>query len=217
VPGRPRADFAEVCAKAGWLGYSGPLMAGGDLRWWLRSLAIGGAVGFAVGLVVGGTLGRVFMRLLFLARSESEGLQTAFGATIGELTAGGTFFIAVFGAGVGLLSGLLYVAFRWLLSARLAWREAVFVTWVTLLLLGIVVRQNLEDFGLLPSTLGLALTAGSIALTATPIPLLIERLAPDRVRRPGTPSRIVVGLALAVVLALAVSAVVDAYQVEDVL
>ena len=36
------------------------------MRLWLRNLAIGAGVGFAVGLVVGGTLGRIFMRILFL-------------------------------------------------------------------------------------------------------------------------------------------------------
>jgi hypothetical protein len=186
----------------------------GDLRWWVRSLLIGGAVGFGIGLVVGGTLGRVFMRLLFLARRESEGLETALGAIIGDFTAGGTFFIAVFGANMGLVAGLVYVAVRRLLPARLWRREAVFVIWLTLLLFGITVRQNLEDFGLLPVTLSLVLTAASIALTAIPIPLLVERFAPDRVHTPGTVSRVVVALALAIVLAFAATAVVDAYGVE---
>jgi hypothetical protein len=190
-------------------------MARADLRWWLRSLAIGGAVGFAVGLVVGGTLGRLFMRLLFLARRESEGLETALGAIIGDFTAGGTFFIAVFGAGVGLGAGIVYVAVRRLLPHRLLWREALFVTWMSLLMFGIVVRMNLEDFGLLPPTLSLALTGGAIVLTAAPIPLVIERAAPDRLRTPTMASRVVVALALAVVLVYAVTAVVDAYQVED--
>ncbi len=185
------------------------------LRSWLRSLALGGAVGLAVGLVVGGTLGRVFMRLLFLARRENEGLETAFGAIIGDFTAGGTLFIALFGAEFGLLAGLGYVAVRRLLPPRLVLREVLFVTWVSLLLFGIVVRLNLEDFGLLPPTLGLALTGGAIVLTAAPIPPLIERAAPDRVRAPGTTARVVVALALAVALVFAVTAVVLAYQVED--
>nr|MBA3380346.1 hypothetical protein [Actinomycetota bacterium] len=46
------------------------------MRWWLRGLAIGAAVGFAVGLVVGGTLGRAFMRILFLANEDALGIQT---------------------------------------------------------------------------------------------------------------------------------------------
>lgn len=196
-------------------GHSTPGRAPAALRWWLRSLAIGGAVGFAVGLVVGGTLGRVFMRLLFLARRESEGLETALGAVIGDFTAGGTFFIAVFGAGVGLGTGLLYVAVRRLLPQRLVWRQALFVTWISLLMFGIVVRMNLEDFGLLPPTLGLALTGGSIVLTAVPIPIAVEKVAPDRPRTHGTASQALIVLALALVLVYAVTAVVDAYQVED--
>jgi hypothetical protein len=193
-------------------------MARGDLRWWLRSLAIGGAVGFAVGFVVGGALGRLFMRLLFVARSEAEGVETALGAIVGDFTFGGTFFIAAFGAGIGLLTGLVYVVSRLLLPAGLWWREVLFVIWVTALLLGITVRQNLEDFGILPPTLSLVLTTGAIALTALPIPLLVERLAPDRgSRAPGPAARAVVALALAAVLVFAATAVVDAYAVEDLL
>ena len=160
-------------------------MARARVRWWLRSLAIGGGVGSAVGFVAGGTLGRVFMRLLFVVRRENEGLETAFGATIGDFTSGGTLFIAIFGAQFGLLVGLVYVAVRPLLPPRLLWREALFITWVSLLLFAIVVRLNLEDFGLLPPTLSLALTGGSIVLTAAPLPLLIERAAPDRMRTRG--------------------------------
>jgi hypothetical protein len=146
-------------------------------RWWLRSLAIGAGVGFGVGLVVGGTLGRVFMRLLFLAREDTAQLETAMGAIIGDLTASGTLAIAVFGAGAGMMLGLGYVAVRRLLPSRLWWREALFVLGATGFLLGFVVRTNLEDFGLLPVTLSLALTAGAIALTAIPVPLLVERFA----------------------------------------
>ena len=192
-------------------------MARGALRWWLRSFAIGGAVGLTVGFVVGGVLGRVFMRLLFVARRESEGFETALGAIVGDFTTGGTVFIAVFGGGIGLLTGLGYVVCRRLLPPRLLWREVLFVLLVSLLLFGIVVRQNLEDFGILPPTLALALTAGAIALTAVPIPLLIERLAPDRARSPGAVSRLVLAGAFVAVLVLAVRAAVDAYRVEDLL
>jgi hypothetical protein len=182
-------------------------------RWWLRSLAIGAGVGFGVGLVVGGTLGRVFMRLLFLAREDTAQLETAMGAIIGDLTASGTLAIAVFGAGAGMMLGLGYVAVRRLLPSRLWWREALFVLGATGFLLGFVVRTNLEDFGLLPVTLSLALTAGAIALTAIPVPLLVERFAPDRSRSFGAPGYAVVGVVMALVVVYAATAVVAAYDV----
>jgi hypothetical protein len=43
----------------------------------------------------------------------------------------------------------------------------------------------------------------------------VERFAPDRVHTPGTVSRVVVALALAIVLAFAATAVVDAYGVVE--
>ena len=42
---------------------------GGFVAW-----AIGAAVGLGVGVVVGGTLGRVFMRIVFLAQDDAIGL-----------------------------------------------------------------------------------------------------------------------------------------------
>jgi len=73
------------------------------MRWWLRSLAIGATVGLGVGVVVGGTLGRAFMRIVFLAHEDALGLETAMGAIIGEFTGGGTAAIYVFGAFAGVV------------------------------------------------------------------------------------------------------------------
>jgi hypothetical protein len=63
-------------------------------------------------------------------------------------------------------------------------------------MLGVVVRDNRDDFSFLPVTLSLFLVAGSLALTAAPVPLLMERLAPDRERRPGLIGRGIVALGL---------------------
>ena len=75
------------------------------MRWWLRNLAIGAGVGLAVGVVVGGTLGRVFMRIVFLAEHDASGFETAMGAIVGEFTRAGTAAIYVFGAAVGVAHG----------------------------------------------------------------------------------------------------------------
>jgi hypothetical protein len=187
---------------------------GANVRWWSRSLAIGAGVGFGVGLVVGGTLGRVFMRLLFLARQDRSDLETAMGAIIGELTVGGTLAIAGFGAIAGMALGLAYVAVRGLLPGRLAWRTTLFVLGSTAFLLGIIVQTNLEDFGLLPVTLSLLLTAGSVALTALPVPPLVERFAPDRTRRPGPVAHAVVGFGMIAFLAFSAIAIAAAYAIE---
>ena len=68
------------------------------------------AAGVAAGVLAAGAGGRLLMRLLAITSQESHGLITEAGATIGEITAGGTlgFFLFV-GVPAGLLSALLYV------------------------------------------------------------------------------------------------------------
>ena len=163
------------------------------MRWWLRSLAIGAAVGLGVGVVVGGTLGRVFMRIVFLAQDDALGLETAMGAIIGEFTGGGTAAIYVFGGFAGVSLGIAYT----LLPSGTRPRTIVFTLGTTAFMLGEIIRDNREDFMFLPVTLSLVLVAGSVALTAAPVPVLVERFSPDRERRPGRLAQGVVGLGLA--------------------
>ncbi len=183
------------------------------MRWWLRSLAVGASVGFAVGLVVGGTLGRVFMRLLFLARKDALGLETAMGAIVGEFTGPGTTAIYAFGAIAGVALGVAYAMGRMLLPPGTPVRTILFTLGTTTFMLGQIVRGNREDFSFLPVTLSLILIVGSVALTAVPVPLLVERLAPDRERSPGRLAQGVVLLGMTGFAAFAVTGIVTAYGV----
>ena len=133
------------------------------MRFWFRSLAVGALVGLGIGFVVGGTLGRIFMRVLFFTRQDTRGIETAMGAIIGELTSGGTVFICIFGAIMGVGLGLAYVGLRALLPSTARWRAPLFVCAASGLMLGFLVRINREDFALLPVTLSLLLIAGSVA------------------------------------------------------
>lgn len=182
------------------------------MRTWLRNLAIGAGVGLAVGLVVGGTVGRIFMRILFLAEEKNSGFETAMGAIIGDLTSGGTAAVYIFGAIAGAVLGLAYAASRPLLPSRVGLRVIVFTIGTTAFMLGQIVRGNREDFSLLPVTLSLCLIVISIAVTAAPVPLLVERLAPDRERSPGSLTRVVVALGLAGFLLFGVSGIVIAFS-----
>ena len=184
------------------------------MRRWLRSLAVGAGVGFVVGLVVGGLVGRAFMRILALAEEDALGLSTAMGAIVGDLTAGGTVAIGVFGAFLGVALGVGYVVARGLLPSSLWIREVVFVLGASGLLLRLIVEGNLEDFAFLPVTLSLALVIASVVLTALPVPVLVERFAPDRERHPGPLSYAVVGVGLVAVTISAALAVDAAYAVE---
>ena len=183
------------------------------MRWWLRSLAIGAAVGFAVGLVVGGTLGRVFMRVLFLAREDTFGFQTAMGAIVGEFTGPGTTSIYAFGAIAGVALGVAYAAGRTLLPSGTQLRTIIFTLGTTAFMLGQIVRGNREDFSFLPVTLSLVLIVGSVALTAAPVPLLVERLSPDRARKPGRLAQVVVLLGMTGFAVFAVTGIASAYAV----
>ena len=182
------------------------------MRAWARNLAIGAGVGFVVGLVVGGTVGRIFMRILFLAREDNSGFVTAMGAVIGDLTGGGTVFIYIFAAIAGTALGLAYTAGRTLLPSGTRLRVIVFTLGTTAFMLGQIVRGNREDFALLPVTFSLLLIVVSVALTAAPVPLLVERLAPDRERAPGRLARAVVVLGMTGFALFAVSGVVMAYS-----
>jgi hypothetical protein len=143
-----------------------------------RGLAVSLVVGIAVGTVVGGTLGRVFMRVLTLAQDDVLGFETAMGAVIGEFTAGGTFFIFAVGAFFGAALGVAYVAGRMLLPSDRAVRTAIYVVSVTSFLVGTMIRGNRDDFSFLPVTLSIVLMGATAALTALPVPLLVERYAP---------------------------------------
>lgn len=187
------------------------------IRWWLRGLGAGALVGGAVGFVVGGFLGRAFMRVLALAEEDALGLSTAMGAIVGDLTAGGTFAIFVFGAFFGAGLGIGYVVARPLLPSGVAWRTSLFTLGATALLVPVIVNGNLEDFSILPVTLSLGLIVASVAVTALPVPFLVERLAPDRERHPGIVSYAIVGLGLAVITVNAALAVSSAYAVEPAL
>jgi len=181
------------------------------VRYWLRSVAVGAAVGLMAGVAVGGTLGRIFMRLVFLAREDTVGIETAMGAIIGEFTSGGTGAIYAFGGIAGVALGVAYSVGRTLLPSGTRLRTVVFTLGATAFMLGQIVRGNREDFELLPVTLSLLLITASVALTAAPVPLVVERFAPDSHRSPRRVTRGIVMLGMAGFAAFGASGVVLAY------
>ena len=77
---------------------------------------------------------------------------------------------------------------------------------------GQIIRGNREDFVVLPVTLSLLLVVGSVALTAAPVPILIERFAPDRERRPGRFAVGLVTLGMTGFAVFAVTGIISAYS-----
>ena len=79
--------------------------------------------------------------------------------------------------------GLAYVAGRMLLPSGVRLRVIVFTLGTSAFMLGQITRGNQDDFALLPVTASLVRIVVSVALTAAPVPLLVERFAPDREQR----------------------------------
>lgn len=108
--------------------------------------------------------------------------------------------------------GVSYTAARTLLPSRVRLRVTVFTLATTAFMVGQITRANRDDFSFLPVTLSLILVVVSVALTAAPVPLLVERLAPDRKRAPGRLARGVVVLGMTGFALFAASGVVIAYS-----
>ena len=176
----------------------------------VRSLAVCLAVGTAAGAVIGGTLGRASMRLVFVADRGMRGFETSAGATVGQFTAGGTLAVYAAGLFVGLLLGLAYWVARPFLPGTRAIRAGVYTTAATLLGTALVVGDARQDFAFVPPALSVALIVVGIALTALPVPLIAERLAPSATRLPLRASLAVVAVVLVVLAAYAGLRVADA-------
>lgn len=78
----------------------------------LRTAVFAGALS---GAVIGGVGGRIAMRIVALVDESAEGARTDFGATVGDITAGGTITLTVMTMIAGIVGGALYMAMRrWL-------------------------------------------------------------------------------------------------------
>ena len=151
------------------------------------------------------------MRILFLSREDTRGFETAMGAIVGDLTGGGTLFICAFGAVMGLGLGLAYVCLRAFVP-RGRWRGSLFVYSATGLMLGLLIHVNRDDFAILPVTLSLFLIVASVAVTAVPVPILVERFAPGHDRSPGPVARTMVGAGMVAIAVFAATAISTAYS-----
>ncbi|HEY8786048.1 MAG TPA: hypothetical protein VIN63_06185 [Candidatus Limnocylindria bacterium] len=93
-----------------------------------REIAAGSLSGIVVGIVVGGLGSRLVMRLSAIAAgSVVQGVTTANGNRVGEITVGGTIALIIFG-GVfaGIFGGLLYASVRPWLAPFARWRGLIF-------------------------------------------------------------------------------------------
>lgn len=172
----------------------------------LRAMGLGVVAGAAAGLVAGGIGSRLAMKVVALvAGAAARGRITENGNTIGDFTAEGTIFLLAFGAALGTVGGLLYVALRpWLLPAG-RWRGLGFGALLLAIGRAGVIDSHNFDFTRFGSpALNVALFAAlalAFGLLVAPLADWLDRRAPRpepaRVAQLGAPGR---GALLAVLL-----------------
>lgn len=84
-----------------------------------RALGSGIVAGVVSGFLLGGVGGRIVMRVIALTDPSTDGAETDFG-TVGEITVGGSFTLAILSSIAGAMGGVAYVAAgRWLLGSTI--------------------------------------------------------------------------------------------------
>jgi hypothetical protein len=138
------------------------------------------AAGAIAGAISAGAGGRVAMRLIALANSSHDGALTDFGATVGEITFGGTIFLLIFGAFIGVFGGAAYLGLRRWLAVPAAWRGLAFGA-VTLLTVGnLLIDPHNVDFEILePAFMTVSLFAALFFVNGLILAPLADRLHPE--------------------------------------
>lgn len=153
----------------------------------LRALGVGAAAGFVAGFVAGGIGSRLAMKVVALvAGPGARGRLTENGNAIGDFTAGGTLFLLLFGATLGMTGGLVYVALRPWLAAAGRWRGlACGAVLLATIRAGTIDARNIDftHFGV-P-----ALNVALFAALPLAFGLLVAPLADGLDRRVPTPTR----------------------------
>ncbi|MEJ7901217.1 MAG: hypothetical protein WKF63_05180 [Thermomicrobiales bacterium] len=159
-----------------------------------RWIAIGVIAGFAAGFATG-LWTRVAMRLAgILTVDRNRGLLTENDAAIGQLSLAGTLSLAMFGAMIGVVGGLVYVAIRtWL--PRNGWLRAVGFGALLLAVFGFVVmdpgnpdyrRFGPPWFNVLTFSLAYVLCGAGISFVADRLDRRIPLLVTHRTHRTGS-------------------------------
>jgi hypothetical protein len=135
--------------------------------------------GLIAGFIVGGLGSRVAMRVMAMTSPTARGLETDFGATIGDITGGGTLFLLIAGSILGILGGIAYLAIGRLLPGR-GWLKGLLFGVVLLALTGrFLVAPDNPDFVILsPAVLAVAMFTALPLLFGLLFVPLAERLQP---------------------------------------
>ena len=151
-----------------------------------RAMAVGMLPGVLAGLIAGGVGSRLAMRVMAATSTAAvQGTETEFGATVGEISFGGTLFLLIAGAVLGAGGGLIFMAIRRLLP----WNGWAGGLAFGLLLLGffgrLIIDPNNFDFDVLdPASLAVAMFAAIFILYGLLLVPTLEHLEPSIRRAP---------------------------------
>ncbi len=142
-----------------------------------RDIAIGGLASLIAGILVVGVGGRLVMRLIAALNPEATGLLTTAGATIGEITTGGTmFFVVMFGSLAGGMVGVVWaIVSPWIPGGGLV--RAVASALVAIAIGSfLVVRTDEGDFGKVAPPAAIALLVALFGILGLAVAVFDERL-----------------------------------------
>ena len=151
-----------------------------------HAMAVGMLPGALAGLIAGGVGSRLAMRVMAATSTAAvQGTETEFGATVGEISFGGTLFLLIAGAILGAAGGLIFMAIRRLLP----WAGWAGGLAYGLLLLGVfgrlIIDPNNFDFDVLdPASLAVAMFAAIFILYGLLLVPILESLEPSILRAP---------------------------------
>ncbi len=144
----------------------------------LREIAAGSLSGVVVGIVVGGLGSRLVMRLSAIAAGSGlQGVTTANGNRVGEITVGGTIGLVILG-GVfaGIFGGLLYASVRPWLAPFARWRGLIFGLGVLAIAGSLILDAANSDFIVLrPPLLNVAMFAALFPIFGIALVPLFDR------------------------------------------
>lgn len=161
-------------------------------------------LGLVVGLVVGGGGSRLAMRIVALANDEFTGTLTDAGERVGEISAGGTFFLLFAGALFGMFGGAAYALLRAWLPQQALLRALVFglgLLAFTAFFQGLVNADGVDFELFQPVALSIAMFAALPLLYALALTFLAGRFAPGPFGPLRRSTALVGGAAIAVFIA----------------
>ncbi len=151
-----------------------------------RGMAVGMLPGALAGLIAGGVGSRLAMRVMAATSSAAvQGTETEFGATVGEISFGGTLFLLIAGAILGAAGGLIFMVVRRLLPWT-GWAGGLAFGLLLLAVFGrLIIDPNNFDFDVLdPASLAVAMFAAIFILYGLLLVPTLERLEPSIRRAP---------------------------------